>query len=227
MRRMSHIEVRRCQRGPTSERFGWSTVASPSNTLGSVRSSARSTVCSTVCSTMVRRESATSAPPPGFHRCRSHVRVVRGVHPDRRRPDRRDSAALPRRRDRRRGSRSRGIQGMAGRAGATPRRTGAPVRRGTARVEARPRANWSRSNPARSCQEGLGEVQEMIDICDFAVGLSRQLYGLTIASERPRPSRCAKHGIRLGVVRHHHRVQLPGGGRGLGTRRWRSSAAIR
>jgi aldehyde dehydrogenase (NAD+) len=34
-------------------------------------------------------------------------------------------------------------------------------------------------------QEGLGEVQEMIDICDFAVGLSRQLYGRTIASERP------------------------------------------
>jgi aldehyde dehydrogenase (NAD+) len=34
-------------------------------------------------------------------------------------------------------------------------------------------------------QEGLGEVQEMIDICDFAVGLSRQLYGLTIATERP------------------------------------------
>src|SRR5438477_433173 len=34
-------------------------------------------------------------------------------------------------------------------------------------------------------QEGRGEVQEMIDICDLAVGLSRQLYGLTIASERP------------------------------------------
>ncbi len=33
--------------------------------------------------------------------------------------------------------------------------------------------------------EGLGEVQEMIDICDFAVGLSRQLYGMTMASERP------------------------------------------
>jgi len=33
--------------------------------------------------------------------------------------------------------------------------------------------------------EGLGEVQEMVDICDFAVGLSRQLYGLTMASERP------------------------------------------
>ncbi|WP_108660616.1 L-piperidine-6-carboxylate dehydrogenase [Acuticoccus kandeliae] len=37
----------------------------------------------------------------------------------------------------------------------------------------------------KSPSEGLGEVQEMIDICDFAVGLSRQLYGLTIASERP------------------------------------------
>ncbi|MGI3169703.1 L-piperidine-6-carboxylate dehydrogenase [Pseudooceanicola sp. C21-150M6] len=37
----------------------------------------------------------------------------------------------------------------------------------------------------KSPSEGLGEVQEMIDICDFAVGLSRQLYGLTIATERP------------------------------------------
>ena len=37
----------------------------------------------------------------------------------------------------------------------------------------------------KSLQEGMGEVQEMIDICDFAVGLSRQLYGLTIQSERP------------------------------------------
>ena len=33
--------------------------------------------------------------------------------------------------------------------------------------------------------EGMGEVQEMVDICDFALGLSRQLYGLTMASERP------------------------------------------
>ncbi|MEM1325090.1 MAG: aldehyde dehydrogenase family protein [Bacteroidota bacterium] len=38
----------------------------------------------------------------------------------------------------------------------------------------------------KSLQEGFGEVQEMIDICDFAVGLSRQLYGLTMHSERPR-----------------------------------------
>ena len=37
----------------------------------------------------------------------------------------------------------------------------------------------------KSLQEGLGEVQEMIDICDYAVGLSRQLYGLTMKSERP------------------------------------------
>ena len=35
----------------------------------------------------------------------------------------------------------------------------------------------------KSLQEGLGEVQEMIDICDFAVGLSRQLHGLTMHSE--------------------------------------------
>lgn len=37
----------------------------------------------------------------------------------------------------------------------------------------------------KSLQEGYGEVQEMIDICDFAVGMSRQLYGLTMHSERP------------------------------------------
>ncbi len=42
--------------------------------------------------------------------------------------------------------------------------------------------------------EGKGEVQEMIDIADFAVGLSRQLYGLTIASERP-DTACTSSGI--------------------------------
>ncbi|MBL8709151.1 MAG: aldehyde dehydrogenase family protein [Rhodospirillaceae bacterium] len=47
--------------------------------------------------------------------------------------------------------------------------------------------------------EGLGEVQEMIDICDFAVGLSRQLYGLSIASERP-GHRMAETWHPLGVV---------------------------
>lgn len=48
-------------------------------------------------------------------------------------------------------------------------------------------------------QEGLGEVQEMIDICDFAVGLSRQLHGLTIASERPN-HRMMETWLPLGVV---------------------------
>ena len=47
--------------------------------------------------------------------------------------------------------------------------------------------------------EGLGEVQEMIDICDFAVGLSRQLYGLTIASERA-GHRMMEQWLPLGVV---------------------------
>ncbi len=47
--------------------------------------------------------------------------------------------------------------------------------------------------------EGMGEVQEMIDICDFAVGLSRQLYGLTIASERP-SHRMSEQWHSLGVI---------------------------
>ena len=48
-------------------------------------------------------------------------------------------------------------------------------------------------------QEGLGEVQEMIDICDFAVGLSRQLYGLTMPSERP-GHKMAEYWHPMGVV---------------------------
>lgn len=51
----------------------------------------------------------------------------------------------------------------------------------------------------KSYQEGLGEVQEMIDICDFAVGLSRQLYGLTIQSERTK-HRMMEQWHPLGVV---------------------------
>jgi len=51
----------------------------------------------------------------------------------------------------------------------------------------------------KSLQEGYGEVQEMIDICDFAVGLSRQLYGLTMHSERPR-HRMYEQWHPLGVV---------------------------
>ena len=51
----------------------------------------------------------------------------------------------------------------------------------------------------KSLQEGLGEVQEIIDICDFAVGLSRQLYGLTMHSERPQ-HRMYEQYHSLGVV---------------------------
>jgi aldehyde dehydrogenase (NAD+) len=51
----------------------------------------------------------------------------------------------------------------------------------------------------KSYQEGLGEVQEMIDICDFAVGLSRQLYGLQIQSERPQ-HRMMEQWHPLGIV---------------------------
>jgi aldehyde dehydrogenase (NAD+) len=52
---------------------------------------------------------------------------------------------------------------------------------------------------AKIVPEGEGEVQEMIDICDFAVGLSRQLYGLTIASERPQ-HRMLEQWHPLGIV---------------------------
>ena len=48
-----------------------------------------------------------------------------------------------------------------------------------------PLARFVTLEAGKIVQESLGEVQEMIDICDYAVGLSRQLYGLTIASERP------------------------------------------
>ena len=57
--------------------------------------------------------------------------------------------------------------------------------------------------------EGLGEVQEMIDICDFAVGLSRQLYGLTIATERA-DHRMMETWHPLGVGRRDLGLQLPG-----------------
>ena len=68
-------------------------------------------------------------------------------------------------------------------------------------------------------QEGLGEVQEMIDICDFAVGLSRQLHGLTIASERP-DHRMLETWHPLRGVRRDLGVQFSGRGVGLerGTR---------
>ena len=64
---------------------------------------------------------------------------------------------------------------------------GALVRRfgETLRANKEPLGRLVTLETGKPLSEGLGEVQEMIDICDFAVGLSRQLYGLTIASERP------------------------------------------
>src|SRR5215207_5020298 len=72
---------------------------------------------------------------------------------------------------------------MAPRAGAAARRVRAAPRGGASRRQAR---SWParHAGDRKIASEGLGEVQEMIDICDFAVGLSRQLYGLTIATER-------------------------------------------
>ncbi len=59
----------------------------------------------------------------------------------------------------------------------------------------------------KSLQEGMGEVQEMIDICDFAVGLSRQLYGLTMHSERP-GHRMYEQYHPLGHCRHYFSIQF-------------------
>src|SRR5688500_19789371 len=60
----------------------------------------------------------------------------------------------------------------------------------------------------KSLQEGLGEVQEMIDICDFAVGLSRQLYGFTMHSERP-GHRMYEQYHQLGIVAIISAVDFP------------------
>jgi aldehyde dehydrogenase (NAD+) len=67
------------------------------------------------------------------------------------------------------------------------------------RAEKEPLARLVTLEAGKIVQEGLGEVQEMIDICDYAVGLSRQLYGLTIASERPN-HRMIEQWHPLGVV---------------------------
>ena len=61
----------------------------------------------------------------------------------------------------------------------------------------------------KSLQEGLGEVQEMIDICDFAVGLSRQLHGFTMHSERP-AHRMYEQWHPLGIVGVISALNFPG-----------------
>ena len=115
------------------------------------------------------------------------------------------SAAIGRRRTR--------LRRLAPGARTAARRTRPPARRRTARAQ----GDAGRAGHARGRQDhaakALGEVQEMIDICDFAVGLSRQLHGLTIASERP-GHRMMEQWHPLGVVGVISAVQLPG--RGLG-----------
>ena len=67
------------------------------------------------------------------------------------------------------------------------------------RAKKEPLARLVSLEMGKTLREGLGEVQEMIDICDFAVGLSRQLYGLTMPSER-RQHRLQEQWHPLGVV---------------------------
>ena len=98
-------------------------------------------------------------------------------------------SALPERSPRRRAAAiaeaARGIRDVAHHAGAGARRAGGAARR-AARPSTRPTsAALVTIEAGKITSEALGEVQEMIDICEFAVGLSRQLYGRTIASERP------------------------------------------
>jgi hypothetical protein len=97
-----------------------------------------------------------------------------------------------------------------------------------------PRTIWVRWSPwrwARSWRKDCGEVQEMIDIADFAVGLSRQLYGLTMHSERPGASH-VRAVASAGNRGRDQRVQFPGSGVGVerhdrgGVRRLRAVAAL-
>ncbi|MDX5298316.1 MAG: aldehyde dehydrogenase family protein [Gammaproteobacteria bacterium] len=82
---------------------------------------------------------------------------------------------------------ARAQQAFAHWRGVPPPRRGELVRRigQLARARKTALADLITLEVGKTRQEALGEVQELIDICDFAVGLSRQLYGLTIASERP------------------------------------------
>jgi aldehyde dehydrogenase (NAD+) len=76
----------------------------------------------------------------------------------------------------------------------------------------------------KTVSEGQGEVQEMIDICDYAVGLSRQLFGLTLATERP-DHRMMETWRPLGVVGIITAFNFPVAV-WRGTQRWRWCAAI-
>ncbi len=100
---------------------------------------------------------------------------------------------------------------MAHHARAGARRDRPPARQRFARSRSTISASSSRSRSGKIIAEGEGEVQEMIDICDFAVGQSRMLYGLTIQSERPN-HRLMEQWHPLGVVGVISRFQFSGRG---------------
>ena len=138
---------------------------------------------------------------------------------------------------RRRRQRGRRRRERSTRADGAVRRRGAPRRRRSAATSSAASASCLREHKAELGElvsieagkirsEGLGEVQEMIDICDFAVGLSRQLHGLTIASERP-GHRLMETWHPMGPCRRHHARSTSPSRCGRGTRRWRSCAATR
>ena len=98
---------------------------------------------------------------------------------------------------------------LAHRAGAGPRRAGQALRRAAAPSTRPTIAELITIEAGKIPSEALGEVQEMIDICDFAVGLSRQLDGRTMpsrAAEPPAdgdlaPARCGRRDLRLQLPR--------------------------
>ena len=114
-----------------------------------------------------------------------------------------DDAGRHRRKDRRRGA---CIRSVARCSGAAARRTGPALGRSAARTQAGIGAAGD-AREREDSSEGAGEVQEMIDICDFAVGLSRQLHGL---DHRLRASRASSHRALAPARRgrRHHRLQL-------------------
>ena len=175
----------------------------------------------------LRAELAALRAPLGLDAALLGRRRDRGALADRRSRHRPSVRAASRRRGRRRDrARARRLPRLARGAGAAPRRAGPPA---SARSCARRRPTLGRLvtlEAGKILAEGLGEVQEMIDICDFAVGLSRQLYGLTIASERP-GHRMMEKWHPLGRGRRDHARSTSRSRSGRGTPRSRSSAATR
>ena len=146
----------------------------------------------------------------GFAAAGARGRLALRPLADRRRRDRALARDAGRRHAGDHRDRPQGLPGLA-------RGSGAPAGRARAPVGEELRASKEALGAlvtlevGKIVSEGLGEVQEMIDICDFAVGLSRQLYGLAIASERP-GHRMTETWHPDGAVRGHFRLQFSGRG---------------